>query len=48
VKETQLLLGFRTPAINHPDVPALDLLAVALGQGDSSRLNLEVVRNRHW
>ena len=46
VKETQLLLGFRTPAINHPDVPALDLLAVALGQGDSSRLNLEVVRNR--
>jgi len=46
VKETQLLLGFHTPAINHPDVPALDLLAVALGQGDSSRLNLEVVRNR--
>jgi zinc protease len=46
VKETQLLLGFRTPAINHADVPALDLLAVALGQGDSSRLNLEVVRNR--
>jgi zinc protease len=46
VKETQLLLGFHTPAINHADVPALDLLAVALGQGDSSRLNLEVVRNR--
>lgn len=46
VKESQLLLGFRTPAINHADVPALDLLAVALGQGDSSRLNLEVVRNR--
>jgi zinc protease len=46
VKETQLLLGFRTPAINHADVPALDLLAVTLGQGDSSRLNLEVVRNR--
>jgi zinc protease len=46
VKETQLLLGFHTPSINHADVPALDLLAVALGQGDSSRLNLEVVRNR--
>jgi zinc protease len=46
VKETQLLLGFHTPAIKHSDVPALDLLAVALGQGDSSRLNLEVVRNR--
>ena len=46
VKETQLLFGFRTPAIDHRDIPALDLLAVALGQGDSSRLNLEVVRNR--
>ena len=46
VKEAQLLLGFRTPAINHPDIAALDLLAVLLGQGDSSRLNIEVVRNR--
>ncbi len=46
VKEAQLLFGYRTPAINHPDVAGLDLLAVLLGQGDSSRLNLEVVRNR--
>jgi zinc protease len=46
VKETQLLFGFRTPAVDHADIPALDLLAVVLGQGDSSRLNLEVVRNR--
>ena len=46
VKEAQLLLGWRTPAINHTDIAALDLLAVLLGQGDSSRLNLEVVRNR--
>ena len=46
VKEAQLLLGFRTPAIDHPDIAALDLIAVLLGQGDSSRLNLEVVRNR--
>jgi zinc protease len=46
VKEAQLLFGFRTPAINDPDIPALDLLAVLLGQGESSRLNLEVVRNR--
>ena len=46
VKEAQLLLGYRTPAINHSDIAALDLLAVLLGQGDSSRLNLEVVRNR--
>ncbi|MBN2574831.1 MAG: insulinase family protein [Deltaproteobacteria bacterium] len=46
VKEAQLLFGFATPAISHPDIAALDLLAVLLGQGDSSRLNLEVVRNR--
>lgn len=46
VKEAQILLGFRTPAIDHPDIPALDLLAILLGQGDTSRLNLEVVRNR--
>jgi zinc protease len=46
VKETQLLFGFRAPAIHSDDIPALDLLAVVLGQGDSSRLNLEVVRNR--
>jgi len=46
VKEAQVLMGFRAPAINHPDIAPLDLLAVLLGQGDSSRLNLEVVRNR--
>jgi zinc protease len=46
VKEAQVLLGFRAPAVGHEDIPALDLLAVVLGQGESSRLNLEVVRNR--
>jgi len=46
VKEAQILMGFRTPEINHPDIATLDLLAVLLGQGDSCRLNLEVVRNR--
>ncbi|HET6283581.1 MAG TPA: pitrilysin family protein [Polyangia bacterium] len=46
VREAQLLFSFHTPAITHGDVAALDLLAVVLGQGESSRLNLEVVRNR--
>jgi zinc protease len=45
-KEAHLLLGFRVPAIEDADIPALDLLSVVLGQGESSRLNLEVVRNR--
>ena len=38
VKECQLLLGFRAPGVDHEDIPALDLLAVVLGQGESSRL----------
>lgn len=44
--KNQFLFGFRAPAVDGADVPALDLLTVVLGQGDSSRLNLEVVRNR--
>jgi zinc protease len=31
-------LSFKTPQIKHQDVPALDVLAMILGQGDSSRL----------
>ncbi len=46
VKESQILFGFRSPSINHEDVPALDLLAVVLGQGESSRLHVEIVRNQ--
>lgn len=46
VKESQVLAAFRLPAVRHEDIPALDLLSVVLGQGESSRLNLEVVRNR--
>jgi zinc protease len=46
VRETQLMLAFHTPAIGHDDVAALDLLSVVLGQGESSRLNLQVARNR--
>jgi zinc protease len=46
VKETQILVGFRVPHVTHDDIAALDLLAVALGQGDSSRLNVEIVRNQ--
>jgi len=46
VKESQVLAAFRIPAIRDEDIPALDLLSVVLGQGESSRLNLEVVRNR--
>lgn len=36
--EQHLNLAFRAPSIKHKDVPALDVLAMILGQGDSSRL----------
>jgi predicted Zn-dependent peptidase len=35
---------YRTPAHDHPDTPALDLLNIIMGQGESSRLNVSVVR----
>jgi zinc protease len=43
-RETHLTLAFHTPEIRHDDIPALDLLALVLGQGESSRLSLEVKR----
>ena len=39
-----VLLMHRTPAENHADVPALALLGILLGQGESSRLNRSLVR----
>ncbi len=46
VKESQLLLAFRGTRVDDDDIVALDLLAVALGQGESSRLHLALVRGR--
>jgi len=46
VKESQIMFGFQVPSVRHEDIPALDLLSIVLGQGESSRLNREVVRNQ--
>jgi zinc protease len=35
---TRLHLAWHVPEITHPDIPALDILAVILGSGRSSRL----------
>jgi zinc protease len=37
--EAHLRLAFPIPGAAHPDVPALDLLAMVLGEGESSRLD---------
>jgi zinc protease len=46
VKETRFEVGFPIPALLDDDVVALDVLSVILGQGESSRLNEEVRRNK--
>jgi zinc protease len=38
VPTTRLFLAWQTPALDHPDAPALDLLAGILGSGRSARL----------
>ncbi|WP_224242246.1 M16 family metallopeptidase [Hyalangium gracile] len=44
VKEAHLHLSFGIPRADHPDVPALDVLAMLAGQGEASRLAVEVKR----
>jgi zinc protease len=39
-----VLLMYRTPSEDHADIPALTLLGILLGQGESSRLNQKLVR----
>jgi len=41
-----VLLAYRVPEYRHADMPALDLLTTILGQGESSRINNSVVRQR--
>jgi zinc protease len=46
VKEVHLTLAFLIPDVMHEDTPALDALAMLAGQGEASRLSLEVKRKR--
>ena len=38
VNELNIVFGFPIPGLMHEDIPALDVLGIVLGQGDSSRL----------
>lgn len=38
IKESRLGLAFHVPELTHPDIYAIDALALILGQGESSRL----------
>ena len=46
VHETHLTLALHVPGIRDEATAALDVAAIILGQGESSRLSLEVKRNR--
>ncbi len=46
VREAYLNLAFAIPSVDHDDTPTLDVLAMLTGQGDTSRLVLEVKRKR--
>ncbi|MBI5510812.1 MAG: insulinase family protein [Deltaproteobacteria bacterium] len=46
VKEARLAVSWHLPPIKHPDIAAVDALAVILGHGDSSRLTAEVRHRR--
>ncbi len=43
---SRLVLSWHIPCVTHPDVPALDVLATALGEGRSSRLYRQVREER--
>ncbi len=44
VEESHLAIGFHGPSLLDDDMPALDVLSLLLGQGDSSRLVTRVKR----
>jgi zinc protease len=46
VRETHVSFAFHIPGIRSEDTGALDVAAIILGQGDSSRLNLNIKRNK--
>ncbi|MCB0361181.1 MAG: insulinase family protein [Bdellovibrionales bacterium] len=45
-EETLLNIAWRIPSIHHPDIPAIEVLALILGQGDSSRLTKRLRLNQ--
>lgn len=42
VKGHNMAFAFHSPELDHPDIPALDILSHILGEGESSRLGQEV------
>jgi zinc protease len=46
VQGSTMMMGFHVPGLDHPDIPALDILSHILGEGDSSRLEINIKEQR--
>ncbi|NJK88753.1 MAG: insulinase family protein [Myxococcales bacterium] len=46
IQESHVMLGWKGPSLDHPDTPAVDVLSVVLGAGESSRLYRALKRRR--
>ena len=46
IQQAEMVFGWRTPPMTHPDTPVLDLLAAVLGGGRASRLYRSVRERR--
>lgn len=47
-ESTRFYMAFHIPGITHPDIYALDVLAIVLGQGQSSVLHRQLVEETGW
>lgn len=46
IQGSTMMLGFHVPGLEHPDIPALDVMSHILGEGESSRLDLTLKERR--
>ncbi|MCE9624839.1 MAG: insulinase family protein, partial [Deltaproteobacteria bacterium] len=42
IQGSTMMMGYHVPALDHEDIPALDILSHILGEGESSRLELKI------
>lgn len=46
IQGSHMAMAFPIPQLDHPDIPALDILSHILGEGESCRLDMEVKEKR--
>ncbi len=46
IQGSTMSIAYRVPQLNHEDIPALDVLSHVLGEGDSSRMEINIKERR--